>query len=206
MFPNDLQAASSGLNVALFPISDWPDIAGDGGSENSTKVSSAPFVVNAPSASFSANMELSHSAGGNASRLQVFPPSHLPSSSTTTESAISSSNAMLLFGADVKCQTSLTEPSTVPTVIGSAQWSTPEKSLTQWLPSQFPSEQATFGTDPFDLDWAERATALAKGQLAACFPPSSTTSLAHLPAAPPPQPSGAAVCTNPFLAVPSDER
>lgn len=94
----------------------------------------------------------------------------------------------------------------VATVVGSAQWSSPEMALTQWLPSQLPPEQATFGADPFDLDWAERATAMAKGQLAACFPSSSTTPPGHLPTSPPPHPPGAAVCTNPFLIIPSDER
>eukprot|EP00108_Taenia_solium_P005479 TsM_000126700 transcript=TsM_000126700 gene=TsM_000126700 len=208
-------AASPGLNVAPFPVPEWPDIAGAGGSDGSTQVSSAPFAPTsmeaAPTASFSANSELtpslqSHSAGGNASHGEVLSLSHPPSSQTTTESAISSTTAMILFGADVKCQTSLAESSTVASVVGSAQWSSPEMALTQWLPGQLPTEQTTFGADPFDLDWAERATAMAKGQLAACFFPSSTTPLGHLPTAPSPHPSGAAVCTNPFLALPSDER
>ncbi|KAL5111135.1 Protein numb [Taenia crassiceps] len=207
-------AASPGLNAALFPISDWSDIAGAGGNDESTKVSSAPFALASmdvvPTASFAANLELtsslqSHSAGGNVSQIEVSPLSHPPSSPVTTESAISSSTAMILFGADVKCKTSLAESSTVNTVIGSAQWSSPEMALTQWRPSQLPPEQTTFGADPFDLDWAERATAMARGQLAACFPPFSTTPLGQLSTAPPPHPPGAAVCTNPFLALPSDE-
>lgn len=131
VYLDDLQAASSDLNVALFPISDWPDIAGAGGSDGSTKVSSAPLALTsmevAPTASFSANSELtpslqSHSAGGNASHVEVLPLSHLPSSPTTTESAISSSAAMILFGADVKCQTSLAESSTGSNSIHFTQW------------------------------------------------------------------------------------
>ncbi|KAH9287265.1 Protein numb [Echinococcus granulosus] len=208
---------SLAASPALFPLSDWPDIADDGGSDGSAKVFSAPFTLTsmevAPVTSFPDNSELipslqSHSAGGNASHVEASPLFHFPSSPTTTESAISSSNAMILFGADVKCQPSLAESSTVTTVFAGAQRPSPETALTQWLPGRLPHKQITFGVDPFDLDWAERATAVAKGQLAACFLASSTTPLGHLPAALPPHPPTAAatVCTNPFLVLPPDER
>ncbi|CDS40763.1 protein numb [Echinococcus multilocularis] len=210
---------SLAASPALFPLSDWPDIADDGGSDRSAKVFSAPFTLTsmevAPVTSFPDNSELtpslqSYSAGGNASHVESSPLFHFPSSPTTTESAISSSNAMILFGADVKCQTSLAESSTVTTMFAGAQRPSPETALTQWLPGRLPPKQTTFGVDPFDLDWAERATAVAKGQLAACFLASSTTPLGHLPAALPPHPptaaAAAAVCTNPFLVLPPDER
>lgn len=78
--------------------------------------------------------------------------------------------------------------------------------LAPWLTGQLSSttnigniEPGTFPVDPFDLGWAERATAMAQGQLAA------TSSTFPLPLTAPPlqQPSlPPASCTNPFLSPP----
>ena len=78
--------------------------------------------------------------------------------------------------------------------------------LTPWLPNQLAPTLTSLAADPFDLGWAERATAVAKGQLAAYSPPAFPATLAGIPAVALASPRPPGVCTNPFLVLPSEER
>ena len=86
-------------------------------------------------------------------------------------------------------------PVTERSVVGTA--------MTPWLSNQLAPALTSLAADPFDLGWAERATEMAKGQLAASVLPGSPSGI---PPAPPPVPSPSSVCTNPFLDLPSDKR
>nr|CDS33378.1 protein numb [Hymenolepis microstoma] len=195
--------------VAAFPVTDWPEPAASNGFKTS--------IVNESNGHGNASFNLS-SADPNS--FPTNPPlGAVNRTVSTTAGTVSptidvsfSNSAMALFGAEIKSPTSIftSDSSTQGLTVGDRQWSsatakeTMATALAPWLPDQLSSttnaDPGHFPADPFDLGWAERATAVAQGQLAAI---SSTLPL-PLTATPLQQPSPPpASCTNPFLSPPS---
>ncbi|VDO03546.1 unnamed protein product [Rodentolepis nana] len=197
--------------VAAFPVADWPEPAASNGFKTS--------IFNESNGHGNTSFNLSSADTAS------FPPNPLLGdvnrTVSTTAGTISptidvsfSNSAMALFGAEIKSPPSIftADSSAQSLTVGDKQWpsatakETTTTALAPWLPSQLSStntgnaELSHFSADPFDLGWAERATAMAQGQLAAI---SSTLPL-PLTAAPLQQPSPPpASCTNPFLSPPS---
>ncbi|VDL55548.1 unnamed protein product [Hymenolepis diminuta] len=200
--------------VAAFPITDWPEAPAAANNGFKTSI----FSENNGHGNASFNFDSADTTSPTNALLGVVNPTvsttseNVPVSSTIDVS--SSNSAMALFGAEVKSPTSMSTIGSLTgcITVGDMQWpsvtatGSTTTALAPWLTGPLSSttnigniEPGTFPIDPFDLGWAERATAMAQGQLAAA---SSTLPL-PLTAPPLQQPSlSPASCTNPFLSPP----
>ncbi|KAM7540626.1 hypothetical protein Aperf_G00000033974 [Anoplocephala perfoliata] len=185
--------------VANFPVSEWPEVAvnsaanssvGASNSRDSGSINVSFGFASAITPSLSSDLQLASPAPTVSTAGNAPEPALDASSSGTT--------AVSLFGADIKSPVS---SSVADSLIGKGtQWpgvtTAPVGAATvpaPWILSS--TEPDNFAADPFDIGWAERATAMAQGQLAALSPfPLPLT-------APPRSPStvGNSPCTNPFL-------
>ncbi|VDD78151.1 unnamed protein product [Mesocestoides corti] len=182
-------------NISPSSISDWPALVG-GGSSGAVSTPFAPHETEAfTTNSLFTQTSLVPSICTRSPPIASISPSQF--SSANTQSLVPHSHSMTLFGADSKSSPPATTVPSELTLVRNPQLKDPSSVPAPWIPGQLPPEPTSFSDDPFDLGWAERATAMAKGQLATCtvssiLPPPAQTPFGASPAVP-------GVSTNPFL-------